>query len=455
MAGVTSAGAGSGIDFESIIKASVDAYKSSKETHLKDQQEKNDTRISGLGTLNSVLDKFESAVKELNDLSDFQRRSSSISQDAENEFLSASVENDALVGTYAIEVQKTARGSRAMSADSSYTSQSDVVSNTAGTLTFGAGDKSFTVDVTAGMTLGQLSEAINNADDNIGIGATIINTGSGARLVYNSTITGDGNDLTVTGTSSDLDALTTTAADGSAGGMNIADTDKASSAEITIDGVTLTSDSNTFKDAITDVDLTIADGTEVGSKATIKIDRDEEGLKKSMGNLVEAYNNLMNEIDNLTKAGGDLDNDSSIKGLKTQVFDALSTHVDSNGTLNTIWAAGFDVDNSGELSVDDDELDEIIDNYYDQIGSLLAGDDGVLNNVLDTLKPFTQSSGLVDNWTEQLEQDQKDIGNQISDIEVSRSGYEQQLRQKYGNLDAQLAQLYSQQSYVMSLLGSL
>ena len=64
------------------------------------------------------------------------------------------------------------------------------------------------------MTLTQLREAINNADDNFGVTANIIDTGTaaGPRLVFSSSETGDGNDLVITNDTgaAELDRLSTT-----------------------------------------------------------------------------------------------------------------------------------------------------------------------------------------------------------------------------------------------------
>ena len=448
MSGITSAGAGSGIDFEAVIQVSVDAYKTGQERRLTETQESNDLQISAIGTLKSAVSTFKSAVEELNDIEDFQKRTAEIKQDEDNQFLSADLQNNALVGSYEIEVVQAAQGSRAMSAEGAYSSQDDVVSASDGSLTFTAGvdddgnPQTFTVDVTAGMTLGQLAERINYHEDNIGVGATILNTGSGVRLIYSSEVTGDGNDLAVTGS---VSPLTT------AGGMAI--DQSARSAAITIDGIEIKSESNTFDDVITDVSLTIASDAKAGDKATLGIDRDDEGLKESMKKIVSTYNSLVSEIDNLVKPGGDLGSEKSVvRSLQGSIFNALSTRVDENGTINSIWTAGFDIDNDGVLSVDDEDVDKLIEDYYDQIGGLLSGENGVLTAVEDVLKPYTQRGGTFDDWKDRIETEQKEVGDRLSDIQISRSNYEQGLRERYGALDAQIAELNSQQSFVLALL---
>ena len=98
-----------------------------------------------------------------------------------------------------------ASGSRiesATAANGGFTSSSDQVTDTAGSLTFkigGTGD-TFSINVAAGATLAQLREQINKAEGNFGITANIINTGTadgGAKLVISSKVTGEGNDLSI------------------------------------------------------------------------------------------------------------------------------------------------------------------------------------------------------------------------------------------------------------------
>ncbi len=76
-----------------------------------------------------------------------------------------------------IKVNQLAKGSRLESADNSFADANAVVATTDGEFTFEAGDNSFTVAVTAGMTLNELRLKINESGDNFGVNANILKYG--------------------------------------------------------------------------------------------------------------------------------------------------------------------------------------------------------------------------------------------------------------------------------------
>src|SRR5690606_4048115 len=103
--------------------------------------------------------------------------------------------------------------SRFETQDMAFSSATDVVSNSDGKLSFSAGDKSFDIDVTAGMTLNELRRKINESGENFGVNVNIVNAGGsvGSKLVFTADMTGDGNDLVVSNNNAELDKVSTVA----------------------------------------------------------------------------------------------------------------------------------------------------------------------------------------------------------------------------------------------------
>lgn len=78
-------------------------------------------------------------------------------------------------------------------------STTDITDGTDGALQIAVGSSpAFTVDVTAGTTLDQLKDLINNDADNTGVTASVVNDGTGHRLSLTSNIAGDSGKLTIT-----------------------------------------------------------------------------------------------------------------------------------------------------------------------------------------------------------------------------------------------------------------
>ena len=155
-------GSASGLDLESLVTQLVKAERISKEDRLETAKKSLDSSLSGYGKLKSAMSKFQDAVKALS-LDNLNARTATVKQPTDTKtYIEATAKNTAAAGVFDIKVKTLAAGSRVESADLAYTSTSDVVSATAGELTFGADGKSFKIDVTAGMTLDQLRQAINS-----------------------------------------------------------------------------------------------------------------------------------------------------------------------------------------------------------------------------------------------------------------------------------------------------
>ena len=208
-----------------------------------------------------------------------------------------------------------------------------MVSASGGTLSFAAGaDNSFDLTVTAGMTLSELRDAINDSDSNFGVTANIVNTGDpavGSKLVLTSNVSGAGNDLVITSDTAELDAIETyDATTNPSGGMQIAASDVAQDAVITVDGLEVTNDTNTFKDAVQDMTikaLALSDGNDTDGYDTAKlnVEYDRESVSKMVDELVANYNNLIGNIGFQTRIGKPLNGDASMRTLSDQLVSTL------------------------------------------------------------------------------------------------------------------------------------
>ena len=165
---IQSLGVGSGLALDDLVQQLLAAERTPKEERLNAKEERIEAEISGLGQIKSKLSDFKDAVDELRSDNAINGREPTITNPSEdNDVLSAEASNSALRGTYEVVVSQLAAGSRITTDDGAFTSSSDsVLSSGTGSLTFDVGgSESFTVDITAGMTLTQLREKINKAEE--------------------------------------------------------------------------------------------------------------------------------------------------------------------------------------------------------------------------------------------------------------------------------------------------
>ncbi|MEZ7204496.1 MULTISPECIES: flagellar filament capping protein FliD [Pseudoalteromonas] len=459
---ITSAGIGSGLDLESIIKATIDAENVPKLQAFAKKEDSLKVELSAVGELKSAISKLKDTMAKLADPDNFGKRVANITQPSGGDIISVTPTSDISVGNFKVAVKQLAEGSRIISADDAFASTDAVVSASGGTLSFGAGpDKSFDLDVTAGMTLAELRDAINSSESNFGVTANIVNTGNvGSKLVLTSNVTGDNNDLTITSDTAELDAISTTASGGGAGGMTTVQA--AQNAIITVDGLEVTSDSNTFKDAVQDMTiraLEVSEGNDTDGYATAKlnIDYDRESISKMIDEFIANYNNLIGTIGLHTRVGRPLNGDSSMRTLSDQMISTLSSELTDAGPFGSIFDIGLGVKKDGYLEKSSlvRSLNEAMDDNYDDIGKAFAGDNGVAKQLEELLGNYVDSKGILKQRETSLNSQLDDLEDDVLNHEYRMKSMEEGLRQKYAGLDVLIAQMQQTQSYLGAQLANL
>ena len=166
---IQSLGVGSGLDLEGLVSQLLQAERAPKTQRLNTREAEIESTISGLGLLKSKMSDFEDVLDSLKEASNLASRLPSVNEvDEEFPTLEATASSSALEGVYDITVERLASGSRIETDDGEFaTADATVLTAGTGQLTFGSASDTdtFTIDVTAGMTLTELREAINQHAD--------------------------------------------------------------------------------------------------------------------------------------------------------------------------------------------------------------------------------------------------------------------------------------------------
>ena len=469
MATITSAGAGSGIDLESVISASVAAKKTQLQQPITTKKTNTQITLTGVGQLKSAISTFDTTLAKLSTPGAFNKRAINITQDTDDPILKISSNTDASNGQYNVTVNKLATTSKI---EGTFASSTSSLITEDGTLTISAGDgNEFTVDVKKGDTLQQIRKRINNASDNFGLTANIVNTSDGkAKLVIDSGVTGAGNDLKISGSTTELkmfeaDTSSATAVSGS----SMSRTQQSTDAEIDVDGNILTSDTNTFKDKVQGLDITVLRVSDKDSDGNLKsnkvdITTDKSAIKTLVQEFVTAYNTLIDKCTELGKRntivggesqddGGALAGDSMPRSIRTLMANTVMEPNSEMTGINSIFQLGIKMDNDGKLSVDSDKFDDALDDNYEQVVALFSGETGVAGKLQTSLKEYTKTGGLISQRQDQLNSDLRDLSSREATAADQLEKYEANLRAQYGSLDTLLAQMQSSASY-LSLLST-
>ena len=105
MASITSAGVGSGLDLESIIKASIDAENIPKLQAFAAKEESLQKELSSIDTISSAISQLESTIEKLSDIDNFNKRTASITQPSSGEIISVSTTKDSTAGKFATSIR--------------------------------------------------------------------------------------------------------------------------------------------------------------------------------------------------------------------------------------------------------------------------------------------------------------------------------------------------------------
>ncbi|MBV8465703.1 MAG: flagellar filament capping protein FliD [Burkholderiales bacterium] len=388
---ITSTGIGSGIDIASMVSKLVAAEHDPASALITQQQADATSKVTALGTLQSSVSTFQTAVQALESSSQYLTPSASSSNSSA---ITATASSTAALGSHSISVSNIAQSQRIASSD--FSSANAVIGT--GTLIFSFGtiaDSSgnpitasngvygtgatpptaqpvFTPNANTSTTsvkitsqndtLSGIASAINAS--NAGVTASVVNDGKGYRLVLSGNNTGADSSLRITvadndGNSTDNSGLSqlsydATAAAGS--GQNLTEVQAAKNANLSVDGINITSDTNTPSTIINGVTLNLLSAT--SSPTTITVGSNVSSAMTAVQSFVTSYNSLTSSMQHLSNynasdptQNGALLGDPVIQQIQGQIASVLNG-VLPGGAYTTLSQIGIGFDSSGNMTLD-------------------------------------------------------------------------------------------------------
>ena len=481
---VPTTGLGSGLQITAIVEGLVAAERAPKQTQINQQTATTKASLSGVSQLTSALAAFQKTLDTLSSSTPaFQGFAATSSNEA---MIKATASNTAVNGTYAINVTNLASASKVSTAALSSTQSSAIPSGTLEITQNGTTEK-VVIDKTS--TLEEVRDKINSTLQSKGISANIINDNNGSRLVFSSTTTGAGSDISVKGGAGQealnidgtkLMSATSTATDAS--GKPIpgagAITDVAKDAVFSVDGLSLTSKTNTVSKAISGLSFDlIAPSTVAAPTTTITVATNTEGLKTSLQSFVDSYNTLVTLVGSLTKGSVDangkftaaaLTGDSTPRALLAAVRDQIATATATSG-LGSLSQLGIKTQQGdGKLALDTAQLTAaLVDKKLGgQIQALFNGtgakkpdgtlvDDGLVARMTKALKPYTDANGILSTKTTSLTKVQTRLASDQEALDLRIASLTEVLKAKYNKMDLLVGQLRQSSSNITSIFEAM
>lgn len=441
---ITFGGLATGLDTNNIITQLMNAERAPL-VRLEADKTWMNNRLSAFTELDTRLKSFASAITNLGDKTQLQQRQVTTSSP---DFLTASVSDTAILNTsYQVEVVTLAQVEKDYS-DTGFASTVDQTFG-GGTITINVDGVDQTVSIVSGTnnSLDGIMTAINDAG--IGVTASIVNDGD-PTAPYRLTISGDtvGQPLTITDDTVGLGTFTESQA--------------ATQAQITVDGLSITSSSNTIIDAIPGVtlDLTKADAT---ASTTVSVGLDSSSIKGKINAFATGYNDVISFITSQSTygdtKGGVLGGDSGINAMKRHLQDWLTTTFSNSGSFGTISELGLETQKDGTIKVNDTVLSSAIDTDIDSVVSLLSGpngNDGIAASFQDYLASQTSSTqGMLAGRQTNITSGISRIDDRISQMERRLVQREDSMRKQFNSMELLVSSMNAQSNFLTQAFSSL
>jgi len=367
---LSSLNVGSGLNTTEIIDSLVNAERVPKEEQLNKKIEKKSLSISALGELKSKLSSFDNSLDLLNGLTG----SKASSTDSSVVAIEITDNSAAYAFSHNIEIQNIATSQSLVF--SGFSSADDTLGAGSLDISFGTWSAGvFTQNTTSSSTLNisdsansltDIKNAINDAD--IGLTATILQIGEDDYNLVIKTQTGLDNSIQINATEtvagSGLANLEYSSYD------NSIELVAASDANFSLDGVSITRDSNDIDDLLDGVTITLL--KETTSAETLSIEYDVNDALLIMQSLVDEINLVSSKLRELSSRGlngaesGPLVGDTIVKNLITQIQSITTDPIYGYGD-DALYMASFGIQTKrdGSLELDTDKFTNTFNNDPD------------------------------------------------------------------------------------------
>lgn len=431
---------GQGIDVASTVQQLVSAASVPEQAWETQQQ----TIQSQEGVINEINTDLTSLQASVNALKDPGGALKGVTVNSSNSnIVTATATTAASFGSHVVVVNKLASTASAYSTETGLTASSTLGN---GSFTLTIAGQTQTVNLN-NQTLSQLAQSINSM--NLGVTASVITDSVGAHLAIMANSSGAAAAFTIDGTNAPALGLT----QGSPG----------NDASVSIDGVAVSSATNTVSGALPGVTLQLQ-GASPGQEVQIQAQADTQSATQAVNDFVSAYNNviqLLNSQFAVTQNSGGanttspLESDPTARTVQQQLLSFMTQNFGSNSQFPTLASLGISMNDDGTLTVDNTQLNAAVANNYSSFVDFFQGSNGLattlssqLTQLTDPIKGafYVDLNGLQDTYTS--------LQNQVNNFQDYINSQQQLWMQQYTQLNVTLLEWPFQQQEMDALFGT-
>lgn len=456
MAAINFSGLASGIDTEGLLKATSDATRSTRVKPLQKKIDEYTETNDSLEELRSLLATAQSKARDMSSVlgGPLQKLAST----SDETVMSASASNAATNGSYAVTVTQLAKNGTMSLSQSSTTNWASAdapfSATTSGTATVNVGSPSTAVQVSISSGTTSISTFVSNfnlAAASVGATASLVNTGSGYKIVINSTNTGlTKGTLSFTSFSPVSSTI-----------------DQATDASFSIGGVgAISRSTNSIADVIPGVTFNL--NSVSASAVTVTVGDDVSGTTAKVSDFVEAYNEVVQYIaennvitrqqegNNVTNTFAPLSKTRVDDNVLTQIRSAISSSTYSSGSEIKIMAdLGITTQRDGTLKFDTNTFSSALSKEPTSVNSILQTFGDTVGLTGGTIDLYTRFGGIFDTTVNGNKTQIDNLNDRIALIEEQIARTEASMRARFARLESTMGRMQQQQSSLSSAIAQL
>jgi flagellar hook-associated protein 2 len=430
-------GGSTGIDVTSAVDAILYADRAPERT-WQAQQATLATQTTSINQLNTDASNLSDQLAALQDVGSVLNAVSVTSTDSS--VVTATAADGTAVGNHTVKVNALATTGSWYSAEQS----SATAQLSSGSFTITSGATTTTIQVGSGSddNLNDLASSINS--QSLGVTASVITDSSGARLSLVANSSGQAADFSISQTS----------------GLSFTQAQVGANASLTVDGVPVSSASNTVVGALAGVTLNLQSAAP-SETVNLTLSPDTTDISSAITGFVSAYNTLIGDAsadvayNAASSTAGPLLADSAAQSFYSDLLSA-SNFNSGSGTLNTLQALGITTSSSGTLSFNATALASALQSNPSAVASFFQGTSGngfaaTLTNTLDRYTDPSNGAFTVD--LQSINAENQDLTEQTNTLETYLSSQQTLLTTQYNNADIAIQELPQEIKNTDALLG--
>ncbi|HZP04935.1 MAG TPA: flagellar filament capping protein FliD [Terracidiphilus sp.] len=430
-----------GIDVNSAVNAAVSAASAPEQTW--------ESQLSTLQSQASALNQLQTNVTSLdNDMQSLNSVTGPLSArtvtSSNSSIVSASAASGTTTGNHVVQVSNLA--TTASWTSGTFASGSTTLPAGSFTITT-AGGSPTTITTDGTQTLSDVASQINS--DKLGLTASVITDASGSRLAIVANTSGSAANFTISPSGSTGFGFTQAVT-----GIN---------ASITIDGIAVSSASNTVTGIIPGLTLNLL-SADPGLYVSLGVGPDTAQAAAAVNQFVSDYNTVIQAINAQFAVTGSsegvLATDPNLRNLQSDLEGVMSyVNKPSSGTtsVSNLSSLGITVNSNGTLSVNSATLNNALSNNFSDVQTFFQG--SALNGFANTLDQ--QLTNFISPSDGAFTIDLQSISSQESQLQTDITNFQQnvitplqkQLQSQYSQAEILLQQLPTQMKQINQELG--